>query len=199
MSAGFNPIKEDKEGKVNKIVWSSETINKAISGINEGKKLISNPFYENKTYLLKGDITFKHTEEEIEEWLKCKNDIVYFANKWCKLMTPEGIKNIILRDYQIKYLKHLVDNRLSIMLSSRQSGKTTTSAIFLMSTFVWWESWKLSKVLLNLGEEFIALKKNPPAILMELCVIIVLTLFFNPTIRMSLVEPPTSIPKLKVV
>jgi hypothetical protein len=132
MSAGFNPIKEDKEGKVNKIVWSSETINKAISGINEGKKLISNPFYENKTYLLKGDITFKHTEEEIEEWLKCKNDIVYFANKWCKLMTPEGIKNIILRDYQIKYLKHLVDNRLSIMLSSRQSGKTTTSAIFLL-------------------------------------------------------------------
>lgn len=123
MSVGFNPIKEDKEGKVNKIVWSSETIHKAINGINEGKKLISNPFYENKTYLLKGDITFKHTEEEIEEWLKCKNDIVYFANKWCKLMTPEGIKNIILRDYQIKYLKHLVDNRLSIMLSSRQSGK----------------------------------------------------------------------------
>jgi hypothetical protein len=132
MSVGFNPIKEDKEGKVNKIVWSSETINKAISGINEGKKLISNPFYENKTYLLKGDITFKHTEEEKEEWLRCKNDIIYFANKWCKLMTPEGIKNIVLRDYQIRYLKHLVDNRLSIMLSSRQSGKTTTSAIFLL-------------------------------------------------------------------
>lgn len=132
MSVGFNPIKEDKEGKVNKIVWSSETIEKAISGINEGKKLISNPFYENKTYLLKGDITFKHTDEEMKEWLKCKNDIVYFANKWCKLMTPEGIKNIVLRDYQIRYLKHLVDNRLSIMLSSRQSGKTTTSAIFLL-------------------------------------------------------------------
>lgn len=132
MSVVFNPIKEDKEGKVNKIVWSSETIRKAIVGINEGKKLISNPFYENKTYLLKGDITFKHTEEEKEEWLRCKNDIIYFANKWCKLMTPEGIKNIVLRDYQIRYLKHLVDNRLSIMLSSRQSGKTTTSAIFLL-------------------------------------------------------------------
>ena len=41
-------------------------------------------------------------------------------------MTPEGIQNIELRDYQKKYLNHLIDNRLSIYLSCRQSGKCLT-------------------------------------------------------------------------
>lgn len=47
-------------------------------------------------------------------------------------MTPEGIKQIVLRDYQVKYLRHLQANRLSIMLSCRQAAKTTTSAIFML-------------------------------------------------------------------
>ena len=106
--AEFNPIKQDKEGNYSKITWSTKSIEKAIKGLDEGKKLVSNPFYENKTYLLKGDLVFKHTAEEIDEWKKCANDVLYFANTYCKLMTPEGIKNIILRDYQEKYLNGLV-------------------------------------------------------------------------------------------
>lgn len=130
--ADFNPIKQDKEGNYSKITWSTNSLNIAIKGLEEGKKLISNPFYENKTYLLRGDLVFKHTPEEIEEWKKCQKDIIYFANKYCKLMTPKGIKHITLRDYQEVYLKHLQENRLSILLSARQSAKTTTSAIFLV-------------------------------------------------------------------
>ncbi len=128
----FNPIKQDKEGVISKITWSTKSINTAIKGLDEGKKLISNPFYENKTYLLKGDLVFKHTSEEIEEWKKCKEDVIYFANKYCKLMTPEGVKNITLRDYQVRYLKEIAEHRLSILCASRQCGKTTTSAIFLL-------------------------------------------------------------------
>ena len=30
-------------------------------------------------------------EEEIAEWLRCKNDIIYFIEKYCYLKTPEGI------------------------------------------------------------------------------------------------------------
>jgi hypothetical protein len=47
-------------------------------------------------------------------------------------MTPEGIKNVKLLDYQRRYLKHLMDNRLSIYLACRQCGKTTTSAVFML-------------------------------------------------------------------
>ena len=129
----FNPIREDKDGVLAKrMIWSTKSIELAIEGIIAGKKLLANPFYEKNTSLLKADLVFDRTKEEVDEWMKCKNDILYFANTYCKLMTPEGIKNIELRDYQKKYLQHLEKNRLSIYLSCRQSGKTTTSAIFML-------------------------------------------------------------------
>ena len=129
----FNPVKEDKDGVLAKrMIWSSKALKIALDGLIAGRKLVANPFYEKNTNLLKGDLVFDRTEEEIKEWLRCKNDILYFAETYCKLMTPEGIKHIHLRDYQKKYLKHLEDNRLSIYLSCRQSGKTTTSGIFML-------------------------------------------------------------------
>ena len=132
-SSGFNPIKQDKDGVIaKKMIWSTESIELAIKGLEEGKKLVANPFYENNTKILKGDLVYKRTSEEIEEWKKCAKDIIYFTNKYCKLMTPEGIKNVTLRDYQEKYLKHLIDNRLSVYLACRQCGKTTTSALFML-------------------------------------------------------------------
>lgn len=129
----FNPVKEDESGKIAKrMIWSTESLNLAIKGLEEGKKLKANPFYENNTRLLKGDLVFERTEEEIEEWKKCRDDILYFAEKYCKLMTPEGIQHIHLRDYQKKYLRHLEKNRLSIYLACRQCSKTTMSALFML-------------------------------------------------------------------
>lgn len=120
----FNPIKEDKDGVLaRRAVWSTDSINLALQGLEEGRKLIANPFYEYNTKLLKGDLVFDRTPEEIEEWKHCASDIIYFAEKYCKLMTPDGIQHIHLRDYQQDYLNHLMKNRLSIFLSCRQSGK----------------------------------------------------------------------------
>lgn len=129
----FNPVKEDKEGVLAKrAIWSSIAIDLALKGLGEGRKLVANPFYEYNTKLLKGDLVFDRTPEEIEEWKRCANDVIYFAEKYCQLLTPEGIQHIELRDYQKDYLRHLEKNRLSIFLSCRQSGKTTTSAIFML-------------------------------------------------------------------
>lgn len=120
----FNPIKEDTDGKrARSVVWSTDTIEMAINGLGQGKKLIANPFYEFNTKLLKGELVFQRTPEEEDEFIRCMNDIVYFAEKYCKLMTPEGIKNVSLREYQKNYLRHLEKHNLSIFLSCRQSGK----------------------------------------------------------------------------
>ena len=129
----FNPVKEDKEGVLAKrTIWSTKALELALKGIDEGRKLVANPFYENNTKLLKGDLVFERTPEEKTEWKKCATDIIYFAETYCQLMTPEGIQKIILRDYQKKYLVHLVTNRLSIFCACRQCGKTTTSAIYIL-------------------------------------------------------------------
>lgn len=119
----FNPIKEEDGKKAKRIVWSTATLNKAIDGLKRGRKLVANPFYENNIKLLKGDLLFERTPEEVEEWKKCKDDILYFVEKYVKFLTPEGIKNIKLRDYQKEYLRHLENCQLSVFLAARQVGK----------------------------------------------------------------------------
>jgi len=129
----FNPIKEEKDGaKARRVVWTTEVLDIALKGLDEGKRLVANPFYENNTKILKCNLVFTRTDEEKIEWLKCRKNILYFAEKYCKLMTPKGIKHVQLRDYQKRYLKHLEDHNMSIMVSCRQAGKTTTSAIFML-------------------------------------------------------------------
>lgn len=124
MSVSFNPVKEEIGGKKAKsVIWNTKTINMAIKGLEQGKKLIANPFYDNNIKLLKGDLVFLRSDDEIEDWKRCREDILYFAERYCKLMTPEGIKCISLREYQKRYLTHLTQSQLSIYLSCRQSGK----------------------------------------------------------------------------
>ena len=54
LNAGFNPVKNDTEnGKSSKVVWSTEALDTALEGLDQGFKLKANPFYDNNTKLLK--------------------------------------------------------------------------------------------------------------------------------------------------
>ena len=120
----FNPVKETVGGKqAERVIWSTNVINVALRAIEEGKPLKVSPFYNKNTKLLKPELVYKRTKEEIEDYIKCKKDPVYFASK-CYLMSAEGgLMPCKLRDYQIDYLRHLQKNNFSIFLSCRQSGK----------------------------------------------------------------------------
>lgn len=121
----FNPVKETVGGKqAEKVIWSTNIINIALKAIEEGKPLKASPFYMKNTKLLKPELVYKRTKEEIDDYIKCKQDPVYFASK-CYLMSAEGgLMQCKLRDYQIDYLRHLQKNNFSIFLSCRQSGKS---------------------------------------------------------------------------
>lgn len=132
----FNPVKEEVDGKkAKRVIWSTKSLEAALKGLEQGKRLIANPFYKGNTKLLKSDLVFERTPEEVKDWKKCANDIEYFASKYCKLMTPEGIRNVQLRDYQIDYLHHLKKHRMSIMVSCRQAGKCNSLIINVLVKF----------------------------------------------------------------
>ena len=148
----FNPIKEMVGGKqAERVIWSTNIINIALQAIEEGKPLKASPFYMKNTKLLKPELVYKRTKEEIDDYIRCKTDPVYFASK-CYLMTPEGLKPCKLRDYQVDYLRHLQKNRFSIFLSCRQSGKSTTTAIYCL--------WV---ILFNTDKTGLILSKSGPA------------------------------------
>ena len=120
----FNPVKEQIGGKeAERVIWTTSVINKAITAIGKGQPLKANPFIGKNTKLLKPNLLYKRTQEEMDDYIKCKLDPVYFATK-CFLMTPEGLKPCVLRDYQEDYLHHLQNNRFSIWLACRKAEKS---------------------------------------------------------------------------
>lgn len=128
----YNPIKELKGGvEASKVVWSTKSLELAVDGITKGMPLKANPFCGTNTKLLKPDLVYKRTKEEVEDYMKCMQDPVYFASK-CYLMTAEGLAHVKMRDYQVEYLNQLKNNRFSILLAARQSGKSTTTGIFCL-------------------------------------------------------------------
>ena len=119
----YDPVKYDKGGKeAEKVIWTTKSLDAAVKALNEGLPLKANPFIGKNTKLLKPDLLYKRTQEEIDDYIHCMEDPIYFGSK-CFLMTPEGLQPCVLRDYQEDYLNHVKNNRFSIFLSCRQSGK----------------------------------------------------------------------------
>lgn len=148
----FNPVKEQVGGKeAERVIWSTSVLNKAVEAIGKGMPLKANPFIGKNTKLLRPNLLYKRTQEEMEDYIKCKMDPVYFATK-CFLMTPEGLKACTLRDYQEDYLRHLQNNRFSIWLACRQAGKSVTTAIYCL--------WV---ILFNIDKNGLILSKSGPA------------------------------------
>ena len=120
----YNPVKEIKGGtEASKVVWSTKSLNAAVDALKKGLPLKANPFCGTNTMLLKPDLVYKRTEEEVEDYIKCMQDTLYFAEK-CFLMTPKGLQPVKMRDYQKEYLTNLKENRFNILLACRQAGKT---------------------------------------------------------------------------
>ena len=110
------------------IVWSTKSIELAYEAIEEGKGLRISPFHKNNPNLRKSNLVFQYTDEEIMEILKCKKDIVYFAEKYVLLKPENGLRNIKLRPYQKKLLRNYQNNRWNITLMPRQSGKCVSGS-----------------------------------------------------------------------
>lgn len=77
------------------------------------------------------------TEEQIQEYIKCKNDIIYFAENYYYIQTiDDGKIKMKLWDYQKKLMK-IYNNppnnkRHVIICASRQCGKTESTRVFLL-------------------------------------------------------------------
>lgn len=73
-----------------------------------------------------------YTEEMVKEIIKCRNDIEYFAKNYYKIVHQDfGFVNIDLRDYQLQCLNEFTENRFNIAKWPRQSGKSTTFAVWV--------------------------------------------------------------------
>ena len=83
--------------------------------------------------LKKANTQIEFTEEQIIEFLKCKEDPVYFANNYIKIVSlDEGLTQFHPYDFQEKLIHNFHNNRFNICKMPRQTGKSTTVVSYLL-------------------------------------------------------------------
>ena len=83
--------------------------------------------------LKKANTQIEFTQENIIEFLKCKEDPVYFAKKYIKIVSlDEGLVPFNLYPFQEKLVENFHTNRFNICKMPRQTGKSTTVVSYLL-------------------------------------------------------------------
>ena len=110
-----------------------------------------NDSYNGNQNVKRDGVTQQFTKEEITEYAKCMYDPVYFAKTYCKVIhLDRGLVNFELYPYQEKMFNHFNDNRFSIVLACRQSGKSISSVAYIL-WFAIFHSEKTIAVMANKG------------------------------------------------
>ena len=73
------------------------------------------------------------TEEHSYEYMRCSISPQYFFLNYCKIKSSKTgkLEYPEIRDYQLRYFNHLVNNDKTCALMPRQSGKTTIVAAYI--------------------------------------------------------------------
>ena len=83
--------------------------------------------------LKKANTPIEFTQEQVEEFIRCKQDPVYFTKNYVKIVTlDKGLQPFMPYDFQEKLINNFHDHRFNICKMPRQTGKSTTVVSFLL-------------------------------------------------------------------
>ena len=89
--------------------------------------------YLGNPLLKKANTPIEFTKEQIEEYIKCKDDPVYFAQNYVQIVTLDhGLQPFKTYDFQEKLINNFHENRFNICKMPRQTGKSTTCVSYLL-------------------------------------------------------------------
>ena len=89
--------------------------------------------YLSNPNLKRANTTFSWTEEQVIEFLKCKEDPVYFAKNYIKIVSLDhGLVPFSLYPFQEKLINNFHKHRFNICKMPRQTGKSTTCVSYLL-------------------------------------------------------------------
>jgi hypothetical protein len=83
--------------------------------------------------LKKANTPIEFTQEQILEFLKCKEDPVYFARNYIKIVSLDhGLVPFKMYPFQERLIQNFHENRFNICKMPRQTGKSTTCVSYLL-------------------------------------------------------------------
>ena len=101
----------------------------------------SDSIYLGNPNLKKANTPIEFTEEQVIEFLKCKDDPVYFAKNYIKIVSlDEGLVPFSMYDFQEEMVRRFHENRFNIAKLPRQTGKSTTVVSYLLHYIIFNDS-----------------------------------------------------------
>ena len=83
--------------------------------------------------LKKANVATEFTPEEVQEYIKCSEDPVYFIQTYIKIVSlDKGLIPFDMYDFQVDMTRKFHDNRFNIAKLPRQSGKSTIVTSYLL-------------------------------------------------------------------
>jgi len=93
----------------------------------------NNDHYLGNPLIKAANTPVEFTPEQIEEYMKCANDPVYFIEKYIKIVhVDRGLIPFEMYPFQENIVRTIHDNRFTICKLPRQSGKSTTMISYLL-------------------------------------------------------------------
>jgi hypothetical protein len=93
----------------------------------------TNESYLGNPNIKKDGIVQNWEPEQVTEYAKCMADPVFFAKKYCKVISLDsGLVPFELYPYQEKMFEQFNSNRFNIVLACRQSGKSISSVAYIL-------------------------------------------------------------------
>ncbi len=95
--------------------------------------MATDTIYLGNPLLKKANVAQEFTADQVEEFIKCKEDPIYFASNYIKIVSlDEGLTQFKPYDFQEKLIRNFHENRFNICKMPRQTGKSTTSVSYLL-------------------------------------------------------------------
>ena len=94
---------------------------------------MADDIYLGNPNLKKANTHIEFTEDNILEFIKCKEDPVYFAENYVKIVNVDrGLIPFDMYEFQKKLIRNFHNNRFNICKMPRQTGKSTTVVSYLL-------------------------------------------------------------------
>lgn len=113
-------------------------------------------FYNSNQQLKSVGVPVEFTDDQLDEYIKCKQDPIYFIRNYVKIVSLDrGIVDFDLYSYQEKFVRALHENRMVIGMMPRQSGKTICLAAYI----VWYLTFNDAKTVAILANKAAAARE----------------------------------------
>src|SRR6056300_215548 len=97
--------------------------------------------YLGNPLLKKANTSIQFTEEQVIEFIKCREDPIYFAKNYVKIVSlDEGLTQFSPYHFQQKLIQNFHNNRFNICKMPRQTGKSTTVVSYILHYLIFNDS-----------------------------------------------------------